>query len=466
MKHLLLFFILLIIVCSCALRSGEEKLIEAIGDELLKNKNRIDDNYYIGVSSNIDEYENALTSAIENAKSQISQNLGFELKSTINTKIIQQEINSKSLSEVKVIINNKMISENFLSLKLDKIYWEKWRKINNNEIQYFYKVWVGIPFSKKKHKEIIQNTLSKKVIRLSDKFRMLKENKLSAKNLADFYSLFSEILQTKIESKKNLWINESPSFDNLTNLENQVEKIFSIINKYIKIEIGQDKKSQSSQISITASYFNEPIPNFPIQIINEKDNQKILLFTNSFGQINQDLESSDYDRDFIIYAGKPSIKSNYKGFLPNCKIEVKSLAKRENISLYIDASSFPLDSNFANEIKIKLQKFGYSISQEKEAQFSIIIKSNASIEKKTKKIYKYFIAKSSIKIELINTYSQKILFSLKIPNSEFQDTRGFAKSEKEALLNSLNLKNLGNKNRLIDQIIYEIDTKIKTKQIK
>jgi len=135
----------------------ERKVSSAVEPDWIKGKT----GYFIGMSGDRQQEADARQEALRDAQRQIIESLGIRLESEAIEEIITKGSTKDILtSDVFNQAQIKAVGKSILKVSADEYYIEKWERITEKGVVYFYKAWAKVRFSEEEHKNFIEETVS------------------------------------------------------------------------------------------------------------------------------------------------------------------------------------------------------------------------------------------------------------------------------------------------------------------
>ena len=136
------------------LKIGETRLVDTQGSAEYKSLSG--DDVFIGVSKDFVDEASARDDASLHARKQIIQSLEMKLSTEIIDRyLVQGETGDIISGEVFQDAKTKAVAENILRVKPQGFYIEKWMRGTSSGIEYYYKVWTLIRYSRENHNEMV-----------------------------------------------------------------------------------------------------------------------------------------------------------------------------------------------------------------------------------------------------------------------------------------------------------------------
>ncbi len=164
--HCLRIFLIVILIIPYSvfaqknLQEGEERLITK--KKMPKWVYEHSGDIIIGISGRFASEKEARRDALLDARKQIVDLLGVQLTTTQKETIVERSENIADNivnTGVEKEIHTEALSRALISVRAKKYYIEKYATRRMGQIEYFYKAYVEVIFSKKEHDRIIQNAL-------------------------------------------------------------------------------------------------------------------------------------------------------------------------------------------------------------------------------------------------------------------------------------------------------------------
>ena len=395
-----IIWILIFLQLSCTINNT----IESNGDRNLKSQKKTRDNYYIGISQNYINFDEAWHNAISNAHSLILSDLGINVKLTSTD--IYRAIERHNFDTAVYMINReiKIESEHTIQSRVNRVYTEK--KMNNGDI--LYNVWIELFFDKEAFYTTYHHFWNYEII-------SLKLNSLNLNGI--FMQNFQRILtlKPKFDSEKNYLPND------ITNKFQEIyDQYLNIFNSH-KHEISLQNTSQKQKFSnlfifkVINKYTKETLRNFPVMINNKP------FISNSHGFINF---HADFSTEIIATIGHGG-ENNFVVYQNNSF----SPYDNKNISLRIRS----IDKNLEKSFNGIFKEMGYVINPTHDLTLDIYYQKNTNRVSVTQFI-------TELKLEIRLSHNNKTLRTIHLPLNKNDCINGYGVNEHESMLSAFSME--------------------------
>ncbi|MDD3051226.1 MAG: hypothetical protein PHR06_08775 [Candidatus Cloacimonetes bacterium] len=446
----------LLILVSCWSRVGEEKLFSRKGDSKLTKLSKLPENYYLGISSEKSSEQEAITDATDDAIRTIIQDLGVTMEFEFITQNVESEINGH-LSEIGYTEKNtKLYTKEFLQIKPESIYTEKWKRVCREKTEYFYLARIGISFSKNKYEQMLSKIISSTIDYYT---RILSNTNLNSDlEIIKLISDFENITQTEKKFSENYRFSQRPEFPKFRQLSLDYSRFVSDVISSIEISNQSKNEKFLSRIELFLKFKNEPMKEFPVtvsvddfrQILKTDKNGKLIIQINHKHKKFTNLE---------LFAGSSLSAINNKQNLLIENFELLSPLYPSNLIIAFSTISVLPVSYFENELVKSFRTRGYQTTVlSGKYDFSIkIIQSSEEVKNNHK--YSHYISEARFEI-ILSDRNGRIFESFSLPNEEFLELRGIGNDFRSSAYNSLDIRNYSFTKLLIDKITSDFEKKM------
>ena len=445
-----------------------DKLIETYGK---KPQIPPPSGYFVGISRELEEEQEARKEAYYDALRQILGYIGVEVSINQVEEIIESEGEEGILtSDVfgKTLI--EVMGKAFLEIKPESEYVEKWERKTPYGLSYYYKAWSLVKFSKDEYVRKLNEIVNKGLelinyyLREADKLEKEKNIYLSMINYLSAISTLLNILEREKELKNlipdslnKLKIIANDIKGRILNINNRIE--FIPLNPNISVIV---RKRIEEPIRIKVIYKEDgkeyPINNFSlrfsfvkgrgdleeVKVSNEDGIVTCKIFNISVGENIIEVKPADWDSNIISI---PRARIYIKGISPSSLLKFAVVFKENILGKIRD--SFNLENKFIEKLKeknfnvisqrIKIDTEENMINTAKKLDVDILIFGIAEINNVNWIATSLYSTSCTVTIKVYSVKDKKIVATFNIPDENFKDTRGFGLTEESAIENALTL---------------------------
>lgn len=453
--------LLIILLAACAMRIGDEKLVERSGKGRWRQD--IGEGVFVGVSRHGDSQAEAVADATLNARMQIAESLGLR----IEVETLQQARDSLSGEIVDRQIfedtRSRVYASALIEVEPDRVYWEKWMRMTEQGPVYTWKAWVRAPFSRERHEAVwlgfVRRATETYAAGVSE---FPVDEPWTDDSTGTLFSRLDALLQSEEDFAGQLWLVNRPDYRRFLDVKQVYAGLLRDCAAGLSLYAAPPRDIFDQAFPLAVLRDNRPTPFMPMFVSIPALQESRTIYSDDRGEATAPYRIHD---DVAVTAhvqvGTQRMSRHFADVLP--KQEIRLLSPRDKGSLGVSIWLFtdPEDPWLRDRLRDGMNETGYNSWQGAgAADYRVEGKLTAHLAPRSANLPDAHVAESRLELQVVRDRDRTVVMTYSLPNERYYDTRGFGRNQDEALQNSLRLANMGVREECVRSLVRRIDRAI------